>query len=168
METKYKLDEVTVENYNVPKGEEGLFHAVIEVKEFNPKTGERVSGPRVQKFGVNAFETAHPNLKRLGYDVRVVYDPTAWLEQQTKEAEERERQSAQSAEEAQKAAIEEALEKQRKEFEEKQQAAINEAVAQALAKVNAKQPNNEEVAEGANEEAPATQPKEAAPKKGAK
>jgi hypothetical protein len=143
METKYKLDEVTVDNYDVPKGEEGLFHAVIEVKEFNSKTGERVSVPRVQKFGVNAFETAFPNLKRLGYDVRVVYDPTAWIEKQTKEAEERERQSAQSAAEAQQAAIEEALEKQCKEFEEKQQAAIDEAVAKALAAVNATQPNNE-------------------------
>lgn len=111
METKYKLDEVTVDNYNVPKGEEGLFHAVIEVKEFNPKTGERVSVPRVQKFGVKAFETAFPNLKRLGYDVRVVYDPTSWLEQQAKEAEEREQQSAGGATVATEAPNEEAAPK---------------------------------------------------------
>ncbi len=155
MEQTHPLDSVTADNYKVPQGEEGIYHVVLEVKEFDRKTGERTSVPRVQKFGVNAFETAFPNLKRLGYDVRVVYDPTSWLEEQAKKAEEQEQQSAQSAAEAQKAAIEEALEKQRKEFEGKQQAAIDEAVAKALAKVNAKQPNNEEVAE-------------AAPQKGAK
>ena len=158
MEQTHPLDNVTADNYKVPQGEEGIYHVVLEVKEFDRKTGERTSVPRVQKFGVNAFETAFPNLKRLGYDVRVVYDPTSWLEEQAKKAEEQEQQSAQSAAEAQKAAIEEALEKQRKEFEEKQQASIDEAVAKAL---------KAQSAAGATvaTEAPS---EEAAPKKGAK
>ena len=113
--------------------------------------------PRVQKFGVNAFETAFPNLKRLGYDVRVVHDPTNWLAEQAKEAEEREQQGAQYAAEAQQAAIEAALEKQRKEFEDKQQAAIEKAVAEAL---KAQSVSGAAVAEAPSEEA--------APKKGAK
>lgn len=157
MEQTHPLDNVTADNYKVPQGEEGIYHVVLEVKEFDRKTGERTSVPRVQKFGVNAFETAFPNLKRLGYDVRVVYDPTSWLEKQAKEVEEREQQGAQSAAEAQQAAIDAALEKQRKEFEEKQQVAIEEAVAKAL---------KAQSAGGAvATEAPS---EEAAPKKGAK
>lgn len=158
MEQTHPLDSVTADNYKVPQGEEGIYHVVLEVKEFDRKTGERTSVPRVQKFGVNAFETSFPNLKRLGYDVRVVYDPKSWLEEQAKKAEEQEQQSAQSAAEAQKAAIEEALEKQRKEFEEKQQAAIDEAVAKALKAQNA---GGAAVANEAPSE-------EATPKKGAK
>lgn len=156
MEQTHPLDNVTADNYKVPQGEEGIFHVVLEVKEFDRKTGERTSVPRVQKFGVNAFETAFPNLKRLGYDVRVVYDPTDWLAQQAEEAEEREQHGAQYAAEAQQAAIEAALEKQRKEFEEKQQAAIEEAVANALK------------AQSAGGAAVATPSEAAAPKKGAK
>lgn len=159
MEQTHPLDSVTADNYKVPQGEEGIFHVVLEVKEFDRKTGERTSVPRVQKFGVNAFETSFPNLKRLGYDVRVVYDPTSWLEKQAKEAEEREQQGAQYAAETQQAAIEAALEKQRKEFEEKQQAAIDEAVAKALKAQNAQS------AGGAAVAAPS---EETAPKKGAK
>lgn len=158
MEQTHPLDNVTADNYKVPQGEEGIYHVVLEVKEFDRKTGERTSVPRVQKFGVNAFETSFPNLKRLGYDVRVVYDPTSWLEEQAKKAEEQEQQSAQSAAEAQKAAIEEALEKQRKKFEEKQQAAIDEAVAKALKAQNA-------AGAAVATEAPS---EEATPKKGAK
>lgn len=158
MEQTHPLDSVTADNYKVPQGEEGIFHVVLEVKEFDRKTGERTSVPRVQKFGVNAFETSFPNLKRLGYDVRVVYDPTSWLEEQAKKAEEQEQQSAQSAAEAQKAAIEEALEKQRKEFEEKQQVAIQKAVAEALKAQNA-------AGAAVATEAPS---EEATPKKGAK
>nr|DAJ69405.1 MAG TPA: hypothetical protein [Caudoviricetes sp.] len=157
MEQTHPLDSVTADNYKVPQGEEGIFHVVLEVKEFDRKTGERTSVPRVQKFGVNAFETAFPNLKRLGYDVRVVYDPTSWLEEQAKRAEEQEQQGAQYAAEAQQAAIEAALEKQRKEFEEKQQAAIEKAVAEAL---KAQSAGGAAVAEAPSEEA--------APKKGAK
>ena len=156
MEQTHPLDSVTADNYKVPQGEEGIFHVVLEVKEFDRKTGERTSVPRVQKFGVNAFETAFPNLKRLGYDVRVVHDPTNWLAEQAKEAEEREQQGAQYAAEAQQAAIEAALEKQRKEFEDKQQAAIEKAVAEALK------------AQSAGGAAVATPSEEAAPKKGAK
>lgn len=159
MEQTHPLDSVTADNYKVPQGEEGIFHVVLEVKEFDRKTGERTSVPRVQKFGVNAFETAFPNLKRLGYDVRVVHNPTNWLAEQAKEAEEREQQGAQYAAEAQQAAIEAALEKQRKEFEEKQQAAIEEAVANALKAQNA---------QSAGGAAVATPSEEAAPKKGAK
>lgn len=157
MEQTHPLDNVTADNYKVPQGEEGIYHVVLEVKEFDRKTGERTSVPRVQKFGVNAFETAFPNLKRLGYDVRVVYDPTSWLEEQAKRAEEQEQQGAQYAAEAQQAAIEAALEKQRKEFEDKQQAAIEKAVAEAL---KAQSAGGAAVAEAPSEEA--------APKKGAK
>lgn len=155
MEQTHPLDNVTVDNYQLPQGEEGIFHVVLEVKEFDRKTGERTSVPRVQKFGVNAFETAYPNLKRLGYDVRIVHDPTKWLAAQAERAAEEERQNTP---EARQAAIEEALEKQRKEFEGKQQAAIEKAVAEAL---KAQSAGGAAVATEAPSE-------EAAPKKGAK
>ena len=97
MEQTHPLDNVTVDNYQLPQGEEGIYHVVLEVKEFDRKTGERTSVPRVQKFGVNAFETVYPNLKRLGYDVRIVHDPTKWLAAQAERAAEEEQQNTQNA-----------------------------------------------------------------------
>lgn len=124
---KHPLDDLSTENFQVPAGEESIYHVVLEVKEFNHKTGERISAPRMQTFGANAFEKSFADLKRLGYDVRVVYDPTKFLEEQ--------RQKAAQAEEDR---IEEALRKQREEFEAKQ--AVDETLAErAAAKQAAKQ-----------------------------
>ncbi len=52
------IEKLTAENYIVPKGEEKSYHAVIEVVQFDPKTGKRISKPRVQKFGKKMFETS--------------------------------------------------------------------------------------------------------------
>lgn len=42
---------VTPENFIVPKGEEHLYHCRIEIKKFDPESGERLSKPRMQVFG---------------------------------------------------------------------------------------------------------------------
>ena len=113
------IENLTPENYIVPKGEEMSYHAVIEVKQFNPKTGKRISTPRVQKFGKKAFEsTVRDSLKKQGYDIVILHDPNKWLAEQ----------KALAA----KAAAEKA-EAQKKAEQEKFDAAVAAAVAKALA-----------------------------------
>lgn len=111
--------EVTSENYIVPKGEEIFYHCRIEQKQFNPQTGARISVPRIQKFDRKMFETTllH-NLRRLGYSVDVLHNPTEWIKQHEKEMKEAKEQ----AEARRKQAEEEAIQKR-----------IDEAVARALA-----------------------------------
>lgn len=70
------LTELTAETYQVPANERHLYHAVIEIKKFDPNTGERLSVPRLQKFGMKAFENGvADNLKRQGYDIKIVFNP---------------------------------------------------------------------------------------------
>jgi len=73
------IEKLTPENYIVPRGEEQVYHAVIEVVQYNQKTGERVSKPRVQKFGKKMFETHVLNsLRKQGYTVTILHDPNKW------------------------------------------------------------------------------------------
>lgn len=74
--------DVTAENYIVPKGEEGSYHVKQEVKTFNARTGERLSKPRVQKYGAKEFKQIERILRQQGYEIEVLYDPTEWLNQQ--------------------------------------------------------------------------------------
>lgn len=65
-----------VKGYECPKGEESLYHCEIEQRQFDPATGERLSRPRVQKFGKKFFESfGLHNLKQQGYTVTVLHDP---------------------------------------------------------------------------------------------
>ena len=115
------IEKLTPDNYVVPKGEEMSYHAVIEVVQYDTKTGKKLSKPRVQKFGKKAFETHVLNsLKKQGYTVTVLYDPNVWIkEQQAKAAQSR----------AAKAKAE----------QEKFDAAVAAAVAKELAKLQAAQ-----------------------------
>lgn len=73
------LLEVTRENFVVPKGEEHLYHCRIERKQFDAKTGKRLSVPAYQIFGKKFFETfGLHNLVQQGYDVDVLHDPILW------------------------------------------------------------------------------------------
>ena len=77
------IEKLTAENYIVPKGEEKDYHAVIEVVQFDPKTGKRISRPRVQKFGKKIFEAHVANsLRKQGYTVTILHDPNVWLKEQ--------------------------------------------------------------------------------------
>lgn len=70
-----KIAEVNNENYIVPANEKHLVHCVIEIKKFSESTGQRLSKPRIQKFGQKAFELVLPKLKEQGYTVDVLYSP---------------------------------------------------------------------------------------------
>ena len=113
------IEKLTAENYIVPTGEEKDYHAVIEVVQFDPKTGKRISRPRVQKFGKKIFE-AHvaDSLRKQGYTVTILHDPNVWLKEQ---AAKRER------------AAKEAAAAKAKADQEKFDAAVAAAVAKALA-----------------------------------
>jgi len=123
------IEKLTPDIYVVPKGEEMSYHAVIEVVQYDPKTGKKLSKPRVQKFGKKAFETHVLNsLKKQGYTVTVLYDPNVWIkEQQAKAAQSR----------AAKAKAE----------QEKFDAAVAAAVAKELAKLQAAKGSDAEQAE---------------------
>ena len=110
---------LTPDTYVVPKGEERYYHALIEVKQFDPKTGQRVSRPRVQKFGKKIFDrVVRDALMKQGYEVTILHNPTEWLKAEA----ERKAAGAKAAREAR---------------EKAQQAAIEAAVAKALAERDA-------------------------------
>ena len=118
------IEKLTAENYIVPKGEEKDYHAVIEVVQFDPKTGKRISRPRVQKFGKKIFE-AHvaDSLRKQGYTITILHDPNVWLKEQAAKREQ---------------AAKEAAAAKAKADQEKFDAAVAAAVAKALAEQAAK------------------------------
>ena len=117
------IEKLTAENYIVPSGEEKDYHAVIEVVQYDSKTGKRLSHPRVQKFGKKIFE-AHvaDSLRKQGYTVTILHDPNVWLKEQAAKSE-------QAAKEAAAAKV--------KAEQEKFDAAVAAAVAKALAERDA-------------------------------
>lgn len=77
------IENLTADNYIVPKGEERSYHVVIEVVQFDPKTGKRLSRPRVQKFGRKMFEAhVRSSLQKQGYTLTVLHDPNEWIKAQ--------------------------------------------------------------------------------------
>lgn len=113
------IEKLTAENYIVPSGEEKDYHAVIEVVQYDTKTGKRLSRPRVQKFGKKIFE-AHvaDSLRKQGYTVTILHDPNVWLKEQAAKREQ---------------AAKEAAAAKAKADQEKFDAAVAAAVAKALA-----------------------------------
>ena len=128
------IEKLTADNYIVPKGEEKDYHAVIEVVQFDQKTGKRISKPRVQKFGKKIFE-AHVfnSLRKQGYTVTILHDPNAWLKEQAVKAEQQAKKQAEAKAKA-------------------EQERFDAAVAAAVAKVLAER-------EQANAEREQTEPK---------
>ena len=125
------LLDVTPQNFIVPKGEEHLYHCRIEIKKFDPETGERKSKPRIQVFGKKSFETfVLHNLRKQGYTVDVLHDPNEWVKAKKAEAEKAAQEKAKADAEAEKAAQEkakadaEASEKAKQEEREKMRAEI--------------------------------------------
>lgn len=95
------ITEVTPENYIVSDGEQGDYHCIIEIKQFDPKTGRRLSKPRVQKFDVKVWQTGiERNLRQQGYDVTVLHNPTDWLREQEEKLKQTAAQRAEAARKA--------------------------------------------------------------------
>lgn len=117
------IEKLTADNYIVPKGEEKDYHAVIEVVQFDPKSGKRISKPRVQKFGKKIFEAHVLNsLRKQGYTVTILHDPNAWLKEQAEKAEQQAKEQAEAKAKAE---------------QERFDAAVAAAVAKELAKMQA-------------------------------
>lgn len=104
--------EVTPENYIVPRGEEGTYHCCIEQKQFDQRSGKRLSKPRIQKFDAKMYPSIVRNLRQQGWDIVVLHDPTDYLQEQEAKRQEREMLTIQ----------------QRKELEEKRKAAERKAL----------------------------------------
>lgn len=136
------IEKLTPENYIVPKGEERFYHAVIEVKQFDQKTGKRISRPRIQKFGKKMFETiVNESLRKQGYEIIILHDPNAWIKEQQAKAEQ-----VRKEQEAAKAKAE--------------QEKFDAAVAAAVAKVLAQQAGQAEKAEQVEPKKPGRPAKE--------
>lgn len=91
------IDKITPDNYIVPKGEEMSYHAVIEVVQFDTKTGKKLSKPRIQKFGKKMFESSvQASLRKQGYTVTILHDPNQWIAEQQKQAAEKAKADAEA------------------------------------------------------------------------
>lgn len=67
---------VEVNGYVVPKGEEQFVHVKLtQNQRFNPETGEEISKPRIQKFGIREWYDIEKSLAKLGYKVEVLFMP---------------------------------------------------------------------------------------------
>lgn len=100
------IEQITSENYVVPNGEEMVYHVKIEVKQFNSKTGERVSRPRIQKFGMKTWESSvRDSLRKQGYTMEILHDPNTWIEENRAQIESLKAQKRESEKAALKAEI---------------------------------------------------------------
>ena len=123
------IEKLTADNYIVPKGEEKDYHAIIEVVQYEPKTGVKLSKPRVQKFGRKTFEThVQASLRKQGYAVTILHDPNQWLKEQAVKAAAKAKADAEAKAKAD---------------EEKFNKAVAAAVAAELAKRDAEQAKTE-------------------------
>jgi len=123
------ITEVTAENYIVPANEQHLYHTLIEIVDYD-KRGRRMSQPRLQKFGKKIFESnVRDGLKKQGYDLTILYDPTEYLEQHKGETT--------GAGVSVDVAVKTALKAQEEKHKAEMQKAIDAAVAKALAEMSA-------------------------------
>lgn len=146
------LENLTADQYIVPKGEERLYHCVIEVTNFDRKTGKRLSKPRIQKFGRKMFDAhIYHSLTQQGYDVKILHDPTKWIAEHKAEV----AASRKAKAEAEKAA-------QQKRFDEAVAAAVAKALAEKEAADAAEKAAKEKAEADAAEKAAAKAAKKAA------
>lgn len=100
------IEQITSENYVVPRGEEMVYHVKIEVKQFNSKTGEKVSRPRIQKFGMKTWESSvRDSLRKQGYTMEILHDPNTWIAENRAQIESLKEQKRESEKAALKAEI---------------------------------------------------------------
>lgn len=94
--------EITADNYIVPQGEEMHVHAKIEVTQFDPKTGRRISRPVIQKFGMKEWQSGvNSSLRKQGYTIEILHDPYKWVSENRAKMEAEQAAKAQAAREAQ-------------------------------------------------------------------
>ena len=96
------LAQLTKDNYICPEGEEQAYHCLVEVRKFDPETGERRSRPKVCKFEPKFFEAFGLHcLRQQGYTVEILHDPRQWeKEHAAAKAEQEQAKARQAAEKA--------------------------------------------------------------------
>lgn len=78
---RLSVDQVNAGNFTVPKGEEHLYHVKIEIPQYDPSTGRKISIPRIQAFGAKMFTSMlNLGLKGIGYELEILHDPTEYNE----------------------------------------------------------------------------------------
>lgn len=147
------IAEVNATNYIVPDNEKHLYHCKIEVRKFDQDTGARLSKPRIQKFGAKMFKQISHELKRQGYAIDILHNPTEYMEaEKARKAEEaamtaerkaKEAEEKRAAEDAARkaeidAAVAAALAEQQKQHEADIEAAVAKAIAKTMAKAEKK------------------------------
>ena len=65
--------------YYVPANEVHKYHVLLELKQFNPVTGKKISQPFVQKIGMKTFALIYSTLKRQNYDITILHDPVEYM-----------------------------------------------------------------------------------------
>lgn len=114
------IESLTPDNYLVPAGEEKSYHCVIEVVQYNQKTGDKISRPRVQKFGKKIFESVvESSLRKQGYKVIILHDPNDWLKEQAVKRAEAAKKAAEDKAKAEEERINALVEKKLAEREKK-------------------------------------------------
>lgn len=154
-----RVENLTAENYIVPKGEERVYHCVIEVVQYDPKTGEKLSNPRVQKFGKKTFESVvEKSLKKQGYTLTILHDPNEWIKQHQAEAAAKAKAQAEAKAKAEQekfdAAVEAAVARALAEREAAEAKAAAEEAERAKAEAKAKEEASAQVGEQAEKKGP--------------
>lgn len=141
------IERITPENYKVPKGEERSYHCIIECVQYDSKTGKKISVPRIQKFGRKMFEShVYSSLKKQGYNVIILHNPTEWLKEQAEIAKQKAEEAAAKKAEEEKALAEAKKAEEEKKFKEAVAAEVARQVAalQNKAKNDAPAPESQE------------------------
>lgn len=128
----------------------------LEVKQFDKNSGERLSKPRIQKFGLRAFETSvRHNLTKQGFTLEILHDPNEWLREnaatvaQSKATLEAERQAKiEEAKAAEKAALKAEILAELKE-EGLLAAPVKQTNSRTKKKEDSPEPSKEDQSEGA-------------------
>lgn len=69
---KLSVEEMTADNYEVPKGEEGFIHAKIEQLKYDESTGEKLSKARIQKYNTVEWPQIINTHWKLGWTIREI------------------------------------------------------------------------------------------------
>lgn len=65
------------EPFKPAPGDEAYVHVTLEQPNYDKRTGQKLSRPRMQKFGVREYAKVKDQLYKQGYTVELLYMPTA-------------------------------------------------------------------------------------------
>lgn len=71
-----EIESLTPGTYKVKDGEEGYFHVMVHLKQFDPKTGKPTTKARISKYDPKEWSIVQPELKKQGYELTILHDPT--------------------------------------------------------------------------------------------